>query len=78
MKKIKTNLTKKELNSYCTFSLEIAKKAGEILLKYIPKIETLRVRSKKAQGVVSTADLASEKFIIDQIIVNILFQLRMN
>ncbi|WP_052590564.1 inositol monophosphatase family protein [Halobacteriovorax marinus] len=62
---IKNN--KKNINDALLFSLDLAKSAGKILLKYQTKLSSLEITSKQAQGVASTADLASEKFIIKEI-----------
>lgn len=43
----------------------LAKKAGRKILKYKKELNSLGIQSKEAQGVVSEADLASEKLIID-------------
>lgn len=50
------------------FSLELSQKAGEILLKYQRKLKSLEITNKQAQGVASSADIASEKFIIKSIL----------
>ena len=64
MMKNKKSDIKKALN----FSIELAKDAGAILLKYQRKLSSLEITNKEAQGVASTADLASEKFIINSIL----------
>lgn len=48
--------------------MELAVDAGKILLKHQKKLSSLQITSKQAQGVASTADLASEKFILKSII----------
>lgn len=58
---------KSQLKKYQKFSEDIAYQAGEILLKYSKRIESLEVHYKDAQGVASNADLASEKFITEAI-----------
>lgn len=45
-------------------SLELAKSAGELLLKKQKKISSLNVTHKDAQGVVSNADIEAERLII--------------
>lgn len=59
--------SQKELEQILNFSLDTAYSAGEILLKHRKKIATLKINYKKAQGVVSEADVASEKYIISKI-----------
>jgi len=63
--------TQKELEQILNFSLKTAEEAGKILLKYRQKISqkkaTIKISHKIAQGVVSEADLASEKYIISKI-----------
>lgn len=44
--------------------LKIAKLSGKLLLNYQKKISKLKITYKDAQGVASSADLASEAFII--------------
>ena len=63
----KMKMTKKELEKILSFSLKTAMASGEMLLRYRKKIATIKVSYKIAQGVVSEADFASEKFIISEI-----------
>lgn len=65
--KTKIPFSKKELEQILNFSLKTADEAGKILLKYRKKIATIKINHKKAQGAVSEADLASEKYILSQI-----------
>ncbi|WP_372651832.1 inositol monophosphatase [Halobacteriovorax sp.] len=59
--------SKKNILDALKFSLELSYSAGKILLKHQTKLSSLEITSKQAQGVASTADLASEKFIIKEI-----------
>jgi myo-inositol-1(or 4)-monophosphatase len=59
--------SKNDIKKALQFSLELADQAGAILLKYQKKLSSLEITNKEAQGVASTADLASEKFIIKSI-----------
>jgi len=45
-------------------TIQIAREAGELLLGAEKKIHKLKIMAKDAQGVASSADFASEKFII--------------
>ncbi len=56
-----------ELNEYLSFAIMLSLEAGEILLSFEKKINSLTVHHKKAQGVASTADLKSEAHIIKRI-----------
>ncbi len=58
----KVNL-KKALNS----ALEVAELAGDKLIKYRKKLDSLKVTIKEAQGVASEADVQSEKLIIKEL-----------
>ncbi|PIK14956.1 MAG: inositol monophosphatase [Halobacteriovorax sp. JY17] len=58
---------KKNILDALNFALDLSYSAGKILLKYQTKLSSLEITSKQAQGVASTADLASEKFIMKQI-----------
>lgn len=62
-----SNPTKKELKEITDFTLDVAKKAGEKLVSYQRKLSALKVSAKEAQGVVSKADIETEKFIIRQL-----------
>jgi myo-inositol-1(or 4)-monophosphatase len=48
-------------------SMDLAIKASQLLLKKQKKISSLKITTKKAQGIASNADTASEKLIIDGI-----------
>lgn len=58
---------KKNILDALKFSLDLSYTAGKLLLKYQTKLSSLEITSKQAQGVASTADLASEKLIIKEI-----------
>jgi myo-inositol-1(or 4)-monophosphatase len=58
---------KSDVKNSLKFSIDLAFDAGKILLKYQKKLSSLEITNKQAQGVASTADLASEKFIIKSI-----------
>ncbi|OUR98588.1 hypothetical protein A9Q84_04015 [Halobacteriovorax marinus] len=58
---------KKNINEALKFSMDLAFDAGKILLKHQKKLSLLTITSKQAQGVASSADLASEKFILKKI-----------
>lgn len=58
---------KANLKKYQKFAEKLSVEAGAILLKHEKKIGKLFVHHKKAQGVASSADLASEKYIIKKI-----------
>lgn len=58
------NKTKADPAFFLKTALQVAKGAGEILLAAEKKIHRLKITEKVAQGVASTADLASEKYII--------------
>lgn len=60
-------ITNTELKKYQKFSIETAIFAGKILLKFEKKISQVQVHHKKAQGIASSADIASEKFILKEI-----------
>ena len=47
--------------------IQQAIRTGDILLKYQKNLKSLKVSTKKAQGVVSIADKNAEKFIVKQI-----------
>ncbi|MFW5887808.1 MAG: inositol monophosphatase family protein, partial [Bacteriovoracia bacterium] len=56
--------SKKELINFLKFTEKISLQSGKLLLKYRKNLLSLKVFDKKAQGLVSEADLASEKKII--------------
>ena len=60
-------VNQREIKKALDFSLNLSEKAGAILLKYQKRIDRLKISQKDIQGVVSTADLASEKCIINAI-----------
>lgn len=59
---------KSDITKALKFSIDLAFDAGKILLRYQKKLSSLEITNKEAQGVASTADLASEKFIIKSIL----------
>ncbi len=61
-------ITKKSLGELLTFMQDIAYEAGEIILKYQKKRQALHVMNKGDEGVASEADLASERFLIKEIL----------
>lgn len=56
--------TKAEYNNLLKLAKETALEAGSLLIKYQKQLGKLQVESKKALGVVSEADVNSEKLII--------------
>lgn len=58
---------KKSLQAATAFAEELAILAGAKLLHFQKKLAKLKIVEKKAQGVASTADIESEKLIIDKI-----------
>lgn len=62
-----TQMKKTNYKNYQKFAENLSLEAGNILLKHEKKIEHLLVHYKEAQGVASSADLASEKHIIKKI-----------
>ena len=66
--KTKTNkFSKKQLYEMQNFAIELSQDAGKTLLQFQKKIHSLKVDNKQAQGVVSKADIATEKKIFDRI-----------
>src|SRR5688572_8211409 len=63
----KSAIKSSEQNEYLSFAIMLALEAGEILLSFEKKINSLTVHHKKAQGVASTADLKSEAHILKRI-----------
>ncbi len=64
---MKAKLSKKQNLEILEFMKDIATKAGNKLVRYQKKLDTLSVSSKQAQGVASEADHASEELIIKAI-----------
>lgn len=62
-----SDLTLKELKALNIFSVEVAQQAGKKLTAFQKKLTQLKVTAKQAQGVVSRADIETEKFIISKI-----------
>jgi myo-inositol-1(or 4)-monophosphatase len=62
-----TKLTQKELVKLRDFALQISFEAGRKLVRFQKEITKLKVTAKEAQGVVSRADIETERYIIDQI-----------
>lgn len=60
-------LSKRFLEEVKDFSIDVAQRAGKVLLLNQKKINRLTVSHKDALGVVSSADLKSEKLIIEKI-----------
>lgn len=60
-------ITKTKLKEYLDFALDISYEAGEILLKYQKKRQTIEIKSKGPEGIASEADDKSEEYIISQI-----------
>ncbi len=58
---------KVKLDEVLSLSLKLAKIAGEHLLKKQGRISSLKITVKEAQGIASSADVQSEKIIIDGI-----------
>jgi len=56
-------MKKSELKKRLKESEDLCRKVGTLLTKYQKKIDKLKVQSKKAQGIASEADWASEKLI---------------
>lgn len=63
--KLKTKKVNKE--DALKLSMNLAIKAGRLLLTKQKKISSLKITNKKAQGIASNADTESEKLIIDGI-----------
>lgn len=59
--------SKKELDETLAFTMEVAKEAGEKLLKFRKQVKSLKIDYKEAQGVVSQADIKTEEFIVKKI-----------
>ena len=59
--------TAKFLDENMAFAMKIAIKAGKGLLHFHQELATLKVSEKKAQGVVSQADILTEKLITEMI-----------
>lgn len=57
----------REYKKYQKFAEVLSLEAGNILLRHEKKIDKLLIHYKKAQGVASSADFASEKHIIQKI-----------
>ena len=49
------------------FAIKIAKKAGQELLKYFAKIDSIKISKKSKHEVVTPADLAANKIIVSEI-----------
>ena len=70
---MKANITKKKVSHKVShteamdLSMELAVKAAKLLLNKQKKISTLAITNKKAQGIASSADIESEKLIVDGI-----------
>lgn len=60
-------ISKTKLNETLKFVQDISYDAGEILLKYQKKRQTLAIKDKGREGIASEADLKSEEFIISAI-----------
>ncbi|MCO4753277.1 MAG: inositol monophosphatase [Bacteriovoracaceae bacterium] len=60
-------LTKKFLNEAQDFALDVSYEAGEILLKYQKRRNSLEVMDKGPEGIASEADVKSEEYILDRI-----------
>ncbi len=60
-------ITKKKSQELLRFMQDIAYEAGEIILKYQKKRQSLVIIEKGADGIASEADQASEKFLISAI-----------
>ena len=69
MTKMNTNkITSKVVNdNVLKLSIELAKKAGQFLVKKQKNISALKVSTKVAQGVASNADTGAEKLILEGI-----------
>ncbi len=50
------------------FVIDLAVNAGDILSKFEKKIDMLKIKVKEGQGVASEADLASEEYIVKEIL----------
>lgn len=57
----------RDLKKACDQAIHWAVSAGKITAKYQRKIDSLKVSRKKALGVVSEADIASENFLLTKI-----------
>jgi len=62
-----SKISKKQLFEMLNFAIELSKDAGKTLLQFQKKIHSLKVDNKHAQGVVSKADIATEKLIFARI-----------
>lgn len=60
-------VTKKLLNEFIDFTIDMAYEAGEILLRYQKKRQTLHIKDKGSEGIASIADKKSEELIIGTI-----------
>lgn len=60
-------ITKKLLSDIQDFALDVSYEAGEILLKYQKKRNSLEVISKGQEGIASEADIKSEEYILERI-----------
>lgn len=60
-------IEKKLLNEFKTFGKELVLKAGGILLSYKNKNQIKKIKDTFALNIATSADYASEKYIIDQI-----------
>ncbi len=58
-------ITKSELEKLESVALKTALKAGKLLLEAQKDLKKLDITSKKSQGIVSDADIASEEFIVN-------------
>jgi myo-inositol-1(or 4)-monophosphatase len=60
-------ITKKALQEYLDFSLQMANEAGDLLLSFQKKRRMLEIKSKGAEGIASEADTKVEKLLLNQI-----------
>lgn len=62
-----TKISKKLLNQFVDFAGELAYEAGEVILDFQKKRQTLSITNKGAEGIASEADEKSEELIIGEI-----------